>query len=134
MSPLDARLLNFVLGTGLAVTTGADSAAGSATAAAFTAGASAEPTLCVSAAAEAPAGCSDETRVPVDSETTLGVVVAPLPPECWETGLVSAGAERAVPCLEVAVSALPGLVLDLMQMCAHTIGALGSQVLRLLLR
>lgn len=72
LSPLDARLLNFVLGTGFAAAAGA--ASGSATAAVTGTGASAEPPA---AAAPAP----EDARGPVASDATLGVAVAPVPPE-----------------------------------------------------
>lgn len=104
MSPLDARLLNFVFGTGFAgagaaaAAAGTAEASGAATAAAAATGASAEPP----AAAAAPASPED-MRGPAASDAMLGVAVAsaPVPPESCEPGLGFA----------TAVSAVPGLFL-----------------------
>lgn len=99
MSPLDARLLNLVLGTGLDGAA-AGAAAAAASGCATVVGASAEPT----AVAPAPAAASPEdVRAPAASDATLGVAVAPVPPESCETGLGLATAVRALPGLFLVV-------------------------------
>lgn len=92
LSPLDARLLNLVLGTGF--DPAAAAASGSSIVVAAGAGASAEPRA---AAVASP----DDVRAPADSDARLGVAVAPVPvpPESCEPGLF------------LAASAVPGLFL-----------------------
>lgn len=109
MSPLDARLLNLVLGTGFATAAaagaGAGVADGSVTVAAAAAGAAAAGVAAGAAAASAAAAASEATlgvaRGAAVSEATLGVAVVPLPPAscCWDPGLEDDVAVCEAPCL-----------------------------------